>query len=165
MKSYFIQKLYSSNIDQVLSIISILCICATFFGFYMEYFHNKTPCILCLYQRYLYLAIGLCGIVTVLLVSKNLVVKWIYILPYSMLLVQLSLAIYHLLIEYRILSTNLCETNLPFNGSREELLQAILSAKSCDRPDILLWDISFVEISFGFSLCLVIFSILPFCKK
>jgi disulfide bond formation protein DsbB len=119
-------------------------------AFFLEFALNLKPCILCIYQRYIYFVILIICLVQIL--SKKYFNLLLYLL-FIAIIAQIILVIYHLGIEYGYIQQTLkCSNNITA-GSIEELKELILNdqAGSCSQPTKILLNISITELNLVYS--------------
>ena len=117
----FISKLFTSQ-RTILSFLSVLCILTLMDAYIAEHVFDIKPCVLCLYQRYVYMIVG--GIA---LVGAFLNLRWFILLCGLGFLIGGGIAIYQVGIEQHIFELpNVCKATHT-GGSIEDLKAQLMS--------------------------------------
>jgi disulfide bond formation protein DsbB len=106
-------------------------------AFTAQYFFDITPCILCLYERYFYAGILLCGMVA----TVNFYPQLTYRLAGFILLGGSALAIYHMGVERHWWQGTAACYGAAAKAKSIEELRALLYAKPMGRCDQVSWSI------------------------
>lgn len=108
-----------------------------------EYFFDKEPCDLCLFQRVPFLITGLFAITTLCLKSSSKQIPTIFMLCALTYLVGSGIAIYHVGVE-KLWWSSECSGNLSQNTTLEQLRASLLQKadKPCDDVNWTLFGIS-----------------------
>lgn len=108
-----------------------------------EYFFEKKPCVLCLYQRAPFLITGLFAITALCIKSSSKLIPMIFMLCALTYLIGSGIAIYHVGVEQHWWSSG-CSGNLSQNISLEQLRASLLQKAKipCDNVNWSLFGIS-----------------------
>lgn len=136
------------------TIIFILSVLAILAAYVLEYMGFK-PCILCIYQRYIYYTI-------ILIYFCKKLLKGHLLNIYRFLIgVEIIMAVYHVLTEKGIFQPTLaCQETVPLPSDVSEALKIIQHTipSGCNIPTYVVPFVSLAEINLLFALFLLIFS-------
>ncbi len=124
------------------------------FSIVAEYGFKLIPCHLCLYQRYIYLALAFSGLLVFFINKKPLL-----LLSPLLLALSLGVATYHSSVERGIIAgPSGCSGNISDGASLDEIREQILSAElvRCDQPAFTLYGFSMADANIALSLILLI---------
>ena len=157
-------KLFNNlQLSHVLIIFFFIGISALGFAYYMEHFHNLPPCVLCVYQRWVYFFVIFLSIILLILHQYSERKARTIMLVFSLtFLVGSILAMYHVGVENSWWTgTESCAADSEINSGDLDALRKNLSEKSITRCDEVLWSffgISMAGYNFIISFILFIFS-------
>ena len=135
--------------------------------YYLEYFLDLKPCILCIYQRIPYFIIIFLAII-LFFIKNNKLEKKFYFLYAIIFLSSLFLAVYHFGIENNFWSAFAsCEINDSLLNDNQNLKEYLLEKEfvSCSKVNFTLFGISLAGYNIIISLFLLILSLLKLKKN
>ncbi|WP_051908461.1 disulfide bond formation protein B [Candidatus Odyssella acanthamoebae] len=115
----------------LMALFSLAC------AFTAQYFFDIAPCVLCLYERYIYGGILLCGIVAAI----NFYPQLVYKLSGVILVGGIALAIYHMGVERHWWQGTAACHGIAAKAKSIEELRTLLYAKPMGRCDQASWSI------------------------
>ena len=147
------------RLNQILFFLIFISIFALSLAYISQYFFGLLPCKLCLYERKPFIAIiAICLLILVFFKTKK-AKKLAVCLSLFFLLINASIAIYHVGVEQKIFKlSESCNSTIPENyNSIEELKQLIAHAPlaRCDEPQFFFLGLSMA--SWNIFYCLGLF--------
>ena len=131
-------------------------------AYFAEYIMDLKPCILCLYQRYVYMAAGLGAFLGILYPNR-----WIILLIMGTFLAGMGIAFYQVGIENNLFQLpSICQSVIKEGSSLEAMKEQLLHQPmvSCDKPGWSLLGISMAGYNMFFSMVLMIYCFVAFRK-
>ena len=126
--------------------IILISVLALAFAYTLQLF-DIYPCRLCIYQRYIYYGLIISSIILIFLIKKTLfkVIYYLELFIYFLLIAGISIGVFQVLIEEKIIDyESSCSTSISNISSSEELFTLIDSKDlvACDIPQIVIFHLS-----------------------
>jgi disulfide bond formation protein DsbB len=137
LKIYWTQR----NVIFLTAIVSLLSLS---WAFVAQYRYNVNPCILCYYERYIYGAIVILGILTLLstsAIASDKRTPWLFLALGILLLGGSALGIYHLGVEWHWWQGTAACGGIQQKAQSIEELRQLIAAKPMARCDQINWRI------------------------
>ena len=161
MFSRFFEALNAGYLSKIFFLIGVSAIG---FAYYMEHLHNLPPCVLCIYQRWVYFFIIFLSVLLFVIDKQgkkgSKTIMFIFFLTFF---VGSVISLYHIGVEKNWWAgTESCAANGDFGNADVDTLRKGLLQKSIPRCDEVLWSlfgISMAGYNFILSFLLSIFSL------
>jgi disulfide bond formation protein DsbB len=157
--------LYNLNTKKAVLLITSIVGIALLISYFVESYFGIKPCILCLYQRYIYILLLLVTCFSIFQKTDHRKFHYIILLMSLILLLgQSMVALYNIGVENKMFSgLASCHITTPTYSSLEELSSHIKSKQnlsSCDEPAFQFYNITFAKLNFCVAALLFIFGLI-----
>lgn len=154
---------------KILAFLLVASLIALVSAYISEFFFNLQPCILCLYQRYVFFAlIGIAALA--LLLRKEKFIRLSFFLCLAALLLNTTIASYQVGVEQKIFrGPDSCASNPSLNEITdiEELRESLMNTKAvrCDEPQFFFMGLSMAAWNVLYCLLLFVSAAMLYRKK
>ena len=134
----------------ILLAVSVLALGSAFF---VQYVLGIEPCVLCIYQRIPYAAVGIFALFAIIAKPGGFTQQFALSLSILAFIIGASVAFYHVGVEEKWW-VSACSSTLSTNLSFEDLKATLMATplKSCDQKDWVIFDISITVYNTVFSI-------------
>lgn len=135
---------------------TLACFGALAFAYILEHFFAMRPCVLCLYGRYVLMALGSLSLILYFVPHFHKIGLMVLFIGF---VGNASLVFYHVLVEHQIVEgPKTCRVTNKAKTVEEFLAQAkTLTVVPCDRPQGTLFGLSITTLSFLFALIMSVY--------